>query len=70
LAKVGGMSGLRQSIAQLSIANPDMPDMLSLVSPGEIKLFFIIVIAFNALIAWVTMPETMANCAAGKTEME
>ena len=62
LAKVGGMSGLRQSISD--------PDMLSLVSPGEITLFYIIIIAFNALVAWVTMPETMANCAAGKTEME
>jgi len=62
LAKVGGMSGLRQSISN--------PDMLSLVSPGEITLFYIIVIAFNALVGWVTMPETMANCAAGKTEME
>ena len=70
LVEVGGMSGLRESIAQLSTANPDMPDMLSLVSPGEINLFFIIVIAFNALVGWVTMPETMANCAAGKTEME
>ena len=70
LVEVGGMSGLRESIAQLSKANPDMPDMLSLVSPGEINLFFIIVIAFNALVGWVTMPETMANCAAGKTEME
>jgi len=70
LVEVGGMSGLRQSISELSIANPDMPDMLSLVSPGEITLFFIAVIAFNALVGWVTMPETMANCAAGKTEME
>jgi Na+/proline symporter len=62
LDKVGGMSGLRESIAD--------PDMLSLVAPGEIGLFYIAIIAFNALIAWVTMPETMANCAAGKTEME
>jgi len=62
LSKVGGMSGLRESIAD--------PDMLSLVSPGEITLFYIIIIAFNALVGWVTMPETMANCAAGKTEME
>jgi Na+/proline symporter len=62
LVKVGGMSGLRRSISN--------PDMLSLVSPGEITLFYIIVIAFNALVGWVTMPETMANCAAGKTEME
>ncbi len=62
LAKVGGMSGLRESITD--------PAMLSLVSPGEITLFYIIIIAFNALVGWVTMPETMANCAAGKTEME
>lgn len=62
LGQVGGMSGLRQSISD--------SDMLSLVSPGEITLFYIIIIAFNALVGWVTMPETMANCAAGKTEME
>ena len=62
LAKVGGMSGLRESISD--------PGMLSLVAPGEINLFYIIVISFNALIAWVAMPETMVNCAAGKTEME
>jgi len=62
LNKVDGMSGLRESISD--------PHMLSLVSPGEITLFYIIVIAFNALVGWVTMPETMANCAAGKTEME
>jgi len=62
LDKVGGMSGLRESISD--------PHMLSLVSPGEITLFYIIIIAFNALVGWVTMPETMANCAAGRTEME
>jgi SSS family transporter len=62
LAEVGGMSGLRESITNT--------DLLSLSPPGEISRFFIAVIAFNALVAWVTMPETMANCAAGKTEME
>ena len=62
LDKVGGMSGLRESISD--------PGMLSLVAPGEIGLFYIAIIAFNGLIGWVTMPETMANCAAGKTEME
>jgi SSS family transporter len=67
LAKVGWMSGLRESISNPPIAKPEM---LSLVAPHEITFFFIAVIAFNALVAWVTMPETMANCAAGKTEME
>ncbi|MHC4116178.1 MAG: sodium:solute symporter family protein [Planctomycetota bacterium] len=60
LDKVDGMNGLRAAI--------ENKDMLSLVSPGEITLFYIIVIAFNALVGWVTMPETMANCAAGRTE--
>jgi len=62
LAKVGWMSGLREAIAD--------PAMLSLVAPHEITFFFIAIIAFNALVGWVTMPETMANCAAGKSEME
>jgi Na+/proline symporter len=62
LSKVGWMSGLHEAIAD--------PAMLSLVAPHEITFFFIAVIAFNALVGWVTMPETMANCAAGKTEME
>ncbi|UCG60194.1 MAG: sodium:solute symporter family protein [Phycisphaerales bacterium] len=62
LNEVGGMSGLRESVSD--------PAMLSLVAPGEITFFFITIIAFNALVAWVAMPETMANCAAGKTEME
>ncbi|UCE50562.1 MAG: sodium:solute symporter family protein [Phycisphaerales bacterium] len=62
LGEVGGMSGLRQAVED--------PEMLSLVAPGEIGLFYIAIIAFNALIAWVTMPETMANCAAGRREIE
>ena len=62
LDKVGWMSGLREKITDA--------DMLSLVHPGEITLFYIIIIAFNALVSWVTMPETMVNCAAGKTEIE
>jgi len=62
LAKVGWMSGLREAVSD--------PAMLSLVAPHEITFFFIAVIAFNGLVGWVTMPETMANCAAGKTEME
>ena len=64
LHEVGGMGTLRET---LSASNPEM---LSLVAPGEITFFFIAVIAFNALVGWVTSPETMANCSAGKTEME
>jgi len=62
LNAVGGMAGLREAIAD--------PQMFSLVAPAEIGFFYIAVIAFNGLVGIVTQPHTMANCAAGKTEME
>lgn len=62
LIEVGGIAGLRDAIAD--------PAMLEIVAPGEITAFFIAVISFNALVGWVTQPHTMANCAAGKSEME
>ena len=62
LSAVGGIAGLREVIED--------PQMFSLVAPAEIGLFYIIVIAFNGLVGIVTQPHTMANCAAGKTEME
>jgi len=62
LNAVGGLEGMHQAIKD--------PQMFSLVAPAEIGLFYIIVIAFNGLVGIVTQPQTMANCAAGKTEME
>jgi len=59
---VGGMEGIREAIAN--------PQKLSLVAPAGIGVFYITVIAFNALVGIVTQPHTMGNCAAGKTEME
>jgi SSS family transporter len=62
VSEAGGMSGLRETITD--------PNMLKLVAPGEITAFFVAVVAFNALVGWVTQPHTMANCAAGRSEME
>ena len=62
LHAVGGMTGLRASITD--------PEMFSLVAPGEIGLFYILVISFNALVGIVVQPHTLGICAAGKTEME
>jgi len=59
---VGGMAGLREKIAD--------PAMFSLVAPGDISLFYIVVIAFNALVGIVAQPHIMGNCAAGRTETE
>jgi SSS family transporter len=61
-AEAGGMSGLREQISD--------PNMLKLVAPGGITAFYVAVVSFNALVGWVTQPHTMANCAAGRTEME
>ncbi len=62
LSAVGGLSGLRQTIAN--------PDMFKIVAPHEITIFYIVIISFNALIGWVTQPHSMAMSAAGRTEME
>ncbi|MEJ2703698.1 MAG: sodium:solute symporter family protein [Sedimentisphaerales bacterium] len=59
---VGWMDGIRAAITD--------PQKLTLVAPAEIGFFYIAVIAFNGLVGIVTQPHTMANCAAGKTEME
>ncbi len=62
LNAVGGLHGIKEALRD--------PQMLSLVAPAEIGLFYIIVIAFNGLVGIVTQPHTMGNCAAGKTETE
>jgi Na+/proline symporter len=62
LSAVGGMSGLRAGLAD--------PAKLSLVAPQEIGLFYIAVIALNGLVGIAVQPHTMANCGAGRTELE
>ena len=59
---VGGMSGIRESVAD--------PAMLSLVAPGKVTAFFIIMMAIQALVGIVAQPFIMGVCAAGKTEWE
>jgi Na+/proline symporter len=63
LAAVGGISGIRGSIA-------DADRMFSLIAPGEIGFFYIVIIAINALVGIVTQPHILGNCAAGRTEMD
>ena len=63
---VGGMAGLRETLPEIA---PDR-SMLSLVAPEDINVFYIVVIAINALVGIVTQPHTMGNCAAGRTELD
>ncbi len=62
LQAVGGMAGVHQSITD--------PAMMSLVAPDKITLFFMIMMALQALIGIVAQPFIMGVCAAGKTEWE
>ena len=62
LNAVGGLEGLRTMI--------DDPSIFSIVAPGEITTFYIIIISLNGLIGWVTAPHSMTMCAPGKTELE
>tara|TARA_B110000908_G_scaffold60081_1_gene73031 strand:+ start:6414 stop:8111 length:1698 start_codon:yes stop_codon:yes gene_type:complete len=61
LNAVGGFSGLRENVPS---------DMLTLVAPAEIGVIYVAVIAFNGLVGIVAQPHTMANCAAGRTELD
>jgi Na+/proline symporter len=63
---VGGISGMRTTFAEISPGR----DMLSLVTPGNIGVFYIAVIAINALLSVTVQPHNMGTCAAGRTEIE
>ena len=62
LHDIGGFEGFRQKISD--------PNMLSLVAPNDINVFYVFVLALNALVGIVTQPHVIANCAAGKTELD
>ncbi len=66
LNAVGGLDGMRTSLAAL---RPDT-EMLSLVTPGEIGVFFIFMIALNNLLGVVVQPHNMGACSAGRTESD
>ena len=66
LSEVGGLVGMREIFAT---ASPDK-DMLSLVAPGKISVFYVAMLSVNSLFLIVSIPSVMGNCAAGKTEMD
>ncbi len=62
LNAVGGMQGVRDTITD--------PHMLSLVAPGKVTWFFVVMMSLQALVGIVAQPFIMGVCAAGKTEWE
>ena len=59
---VGGMEGIRRTIHD--------PQMLSLVVPGKIGVFFILMIGLQALVGIVAQPFVLGTCSAGRTELD
>ena len=62
LSAVGGLGGIRSTIQD--------PAMLTLVVPGKIGVFFVVMYAAQALIGIVAQPFIMGVCASGRTEMD
>ena len=62
LGAVGGLQGVRETIAD--------PQMLSLVAPDKIDAFFVVTFATLSLVGIVAQPFIMGVCAAGRTEMD
>lgn len=65
LSAVGGLSGARSTLDDAGLG-----DKWSMVAPGEIGLFWIIMLSIQTVIGIVGIPSAMGNSAAGKTEME
>ena len=62
LHAVGGLGGVRETITD--------PRMMSLIVPGGIGLFFVVMYSVQALVGIVAQPFIMGVCAAGRTEMD
>ena len=64
LNAVGGLEGVR------AILSPEHAEKLSLVAPGKIGVFWIVMMSVQVIVGIVAFPSAMGNCAAGKTELE
>jgi len=62
LKAVGGLGSLKEAVGDASF--------FSIVAPGEITILYVIVIAVNGLIGWVSSPYSMAMGGAGKSEQD
>jgi len=60
LAHIGGFTGIRETLS---------PEMLSLVTPGEVGVFTILMLTINGLIGIVAQPHMLAAVGTGKNEM-
>ena len=59
LARVGGFTGVRETLS---------PDMLSMVTPGDVGVFTIFMLTINGLIGIVAQPHILASVGTGHNE--
>ncbi|TWT29219.1 Sodium/pantothenate symporter [Posidoniimonas corsicana] len=64
LQATGGLEGVKATIAAHN------PQMLSLVVPGKIDAFFVVMFSLQALVGIVAYPFIMGVCGAGRTELD
>lgn len=64
LQATGGLEGVRATLTEYN------PAMLSLVAPGKIDTFFVVMYSIQALVGIVAQPFIMGVCGAGRTEMD
>jgi hypothetical protein len=62
LYKIGGLHALHEKLAD--------PALLSMVTPKDISLFYLVVISLVALIGTGGMPSIIAAGGAGRTELD
>ena len=65
LSAVGGLAGARATLDEAGLI-----EKWSLVAPGEIGMFWIIMLSIQVVVGIVAIPSAMGNSAAGKTELE
>jgi Na+/proline symporter len=63
---VGGLAGMKETIPTIVTDK----NMFSLVAPGNIGWFYLLVVPFNLLLGVAVQPQNMGTCAAGRTEFE
>ncbi len=59
LSVVGGFAGIRETV---------QPEMLSMVTPGDVGIFTIVMLTINGLIGIVAMPHILASVGTGHDE--
>jgi Na+/proline symporter len=60
LSRIGGFAGMRETLD---------PAMLSMVTPGDVGVFTIVMLTINGLVGIVAQPHMLASIGTGKDEM-